>query len=122
MASARRVEQINILLRELIAEILERELQFPEGSLVTVTRVSSSEDLQYADVFVSVLGAQAEEQAVLEELTRNVGNVQHLVNRKARMRPVPRITFKIDEDEKRRERVEEILAKSERGEAPEIEM
>lgn len=113
---------MNILLREIIADILERELQFPEGSLVTVTRVGSSEDLHYADVFVSVLGASGMEKLVLQELTRNVGLVQRLVNRKARMRPVPRITFKIDEDEKRRERVEEILAKSKRAETPEIEM
>ena len=114
MASERRIEQVNILLKEIIADILEREFQFPEGALVTVTRVGSSEDLHYADVFVSVLGANTEEKIVLAELTRNVGRAQHLVNRRVRMRPVPRITFKIDEDEKRRERIEEILARDQR--------
>lgn len=115
MASARRIEKVNILLRELIAEILERELQFPDGILITVTRVVTSTDMHYADVLVSVLGTDHEE-SVLTELAKNVGEVQHLMNRRVRMRPVPRITFKIDREEKKRERIEEILAHDKRGE------
>ncbi len=107
---------MNILLRELIAEILERELQFPDGVLVTVTRVSTSTDMHYADVLISVLGADSKEESAMAELTRNVGEVQHQMNRRVRMRPVPRITFKIDRDEKRRERIEELLARDKRVE------
>ena len=116
MANARRIEKVNILLRELIAEILKRELQFPDGVLVTVTRVVTSQDMHYADVLISVLGADSEEESILAELTRNVGEVQHLMNRRVRMRPVPRITFKIDREEKKRERIEKILARDTRTE------
>ena len=110
MADARRVEKVNVLIREVIAGIIAREVSFPEGTLVTVTRVAASHDLYYATVFVSVLGGGAEA-AVLAftELEKETGAVQHLLNRALRMRPVPKITFAIDVEEKRRERVERIL-------------
>ena len=111
MAQARRVEKVNVLLREVIAGILTRDLFFPDGTLVTVTRVAASGDLYYATAFVSVLsGDPAAEGAVLAELKRMTGEIQHAANRKLRMRPVPRITFAIDENEKRRERVEQLLS------------
>ncbi len=110
MANARRIEKIQILCREIIAEILERELQFPESALVTVTRVETSEDLYYARVFVSVFSPDLEdEKAILGELLRSTPRIQHELNRRLRMRPVPKIAFEIDQDEKRRERIEKLL-------------
>lgn len=115
MANSRRVEKINVLLREVVADILSRDLQFPPGALVTVTRADASDDLYSARVFVSVMSADAaHEQAVLDQLTRACGAVQHALNRRLRMRPVPRITFEVDRGEKRRERVEKLLG----GELP----
>lgn len=115
MTSSRRIEKINILIREVISEILLREVQFPPGVLVTVTRVVAAEDLRRAKVFVSVLGNdEAAEKVVLAELGRLAGAIQRELNRKLRMRPVPRITFAIDEEEKRRERVEKLLSGEDR--------
>ena len=116
MANARRIEKVQVLGREILAEIIARELQFPEGTLVTVTRVEVSGDLYYARVFVSVLGRDAQaENIVLTELARATGAMQLELNRRLRMRPVPRITFEIDEDEKRRERIEKLLTENAPG-------
>lgn len=100
---------MEVLIREEIAGILEREFTAPEGAMVTVTRVRTSPDLYYATVFISVFGAPVEEAAVVKELTGLTGNIQHRLNRILRMRPVPKIHFEIDQDEKRRERVEKLL-------------
>lgn len=95
----------------MIADILLRDIHFPEGVLVTVTRISASEDLYYADVFISVLASDAAgEKEVLNQLSRATGEIQHELNKRLRMRPVPRITFAIDQEEKRRERVEKLLS------------
>lgn len=111
MAAARRIERAQTLIREVAAAVLARELALPEGVLVTVTRVAASDDLYYATVFVSVLGPdESAEAAALDELRQVTGLVQRALNRKLRMRPVPRITFAIDQDEKRRERIEKLLS------------
>lgn len=110
MASARRIEKINILLREVVAAILERDVPFPPGVLVTVTRVEATDDLYYAAAYVSVLGPEEAEREVLAKLERETGSVQHVLNRKLRMRPVPKISFAVDQQEKRRERIEKLLS------------
>lgn len=110
---AKRIEQVNELVKEVVAGILLREVQFPDGVLVTVTRVVTSPDLHYADVFVTVFSSRGEDaqKEVLETLKKRVGEVQHGLNKSLRMRPVPRILFRIDDEEMRRERVEELLGK-----------
>ncbi|MBI4132777.1 MAG: 30S ribosome-binding factor RbfA [Candidatus Sungbacteria bacterium] len=114
MADARRIEKIQVLGREILAEIIARELQFPDGALVTVTRLEVSPDLYYARAFVSVLSREpAAEKIVLDELARSIGVIQREFNRRLRMRPVPKITFEIDREEKRRERIEKLLSDTE---------
>ncbi|MBI2635475.1 MAG: 30S ribosome-binding factor RbfA [Parcubacteria group bacterium] len=109
---SRRIEKVNELLKEVIADIVLREVQFSGGALVTVTRVNASSDLHYADVFVTIFGKDREAQReALLLLKKSTRGVQQRLNRKLRMRPVPRILFLTDEEEERRERVEELLAR-----------
>lgn len=106
----RRLEQVNDLIRGELGKIIIRDLDFPAPAMVTLTRADTSSDLHYVDVFISVLPA-AEEKEVLAILEKNVAGVQRTLNRKLRMRPVPRVKFKIDVDQKRAERIEKLLAK-----------
>ena len=97
-----------MLLRDELGKIIDRSIEFPEDSLVTITRIVTSPDLRYATVFLSILNADSNR--VLEILGKNVYSIQQHLNRKLRMRPVPRIRFAIDEEEVRRESVERSLA------------
>lgn len=109
MASTRRIEKLNMLLREEISKILDRDIEVSEGTMLTVTRVAISSDGQYATVFVSLLGKNPKE--ALEILKKSVYYIQQVLNRRVRMRPVPKIHFEIDEAEFQREKVERSLAK-----------
>lgn len=109
MAEERRLQKANLLIREKLAEIINEEIAFPQGVLVTITRVESSHDLYYADAFVSVFPKKEKE--VLALLERKLPHLQNLLNKQLKMRPVPRLRFKIDEEEKSRERIEKLLTK-----------
>lgn len=108
MASLRRIEQLSIFLKEEVSKIIDRELEFPEGCLVTLTRMVISKDARYATIFFSVLGSP--EQDALAVLEKNIYPIQQTLNRAVRMRPVPQIRFLPDRAEDRRERVEASLA------------
>lgn len=112
MASERRLEKLNILLKEELARILEREIEFPEKTLVTITRVVISSDLYYGVAFISVLGEKAN--GALEIISQNIYHIQQQLNKKLRIRPVPKIRFEIDEAEIKREEVESSLAELKR--------
>ncbi len=104
----RRTEKLNVLLREEISKIVDHEVEFSGECLVTITRAMVSPDGHYADIFFTVFGGSESDAAAL--LARNTPAIQRLINRKLRMRPVPKIRFLIDEEEMRREAVEKSLA------------
>ena len=112
MASPRRIEQLNIVLKEELSKILDREVEFPEGTLVTITRAIISEDVRYATIFVSTLGNAP--LVTTEILKKNIYRIQHMLNRALRIRPVPKIRFVTDEGEARRETVEKSIAELKR--------
>lgn len=108
MPGERRIEKLNILIREELSKIIDRDMEFPEGTIATLTRVAISPDRHYATVFFTVYGNKRRE--VLEMLSKNVYNIQQALNRRIKMRPVPRIHFTVDELEERRESVEKSLS------------
>lgn len=108
MASPRRIEQLNIVLKEEVSRIVDRELEFPEESMVTLTRMVLSKDARYATVFFSVLGASAPE--ISDVFRKNIYHIQQMLNRTVRMHPVPQIRFLADQAERHREEVEKSLA------------
>lgn len=109
MASERRLEKLNNLIKEELGKILDREVDFPPKTIVTITRVHISPDVHYADIFISILGSEPQE--ALEFLIKKIYDMQQTLNRKLNMRPVPRIKFILDKEEFKREMVEKTLAK-----------
>lgn len=106
----RRLEQVNALILEELGKIVDKNIDMPAEALVTLTHVITSSDKHYADVFVSVMPLDQEKE-VLAIFAERVGEIQHMLNRKLRMRPVPRIKFAVDTGEKKRERIESLLSR-----------
>jgi ribosome-binding factor A len=88
----KRIERVESVIQEELGKIIIKELEFPVGSLVTITRVSCSIDLANANVFVAVL-PEANVKRVLEILGKVIYPVQQMLNKRLRMRPIPKIRF-----------------------------
>jgi len=110
MASPRRIERLNVVIREELAKILIREIEFPIGVLVTVSRVRAAEDLFNAEIALSVLPTEQGE-AALKLLGEHIFDIQQLLNKRLRMRPVPKIRFVQDTTEAEAAEVEAELYK-----------
>lgn len=93
----RRQRRIEALLKERIAEIIDRDLSDPEKGLITVTRVKVDRDLQVCHVYWSVLGGPAEQKRNAAVLTRAGGFIQREVAPILRTRTMPRLKFVHDE-------------------------
>lgn len=104
-----RAERVQKLIREELAKIIVREFEFP-GALVTITEVEVDKKLEHARVLVSVLPASKSEGA-LAALGRRVGHLQHALNVKMNIRPMPRISFALDHGPENAARVEKMLSK-----------
>lgn len=108
--STKRIERVNSLIQKELGKIICKEIEFPAGCLVTITRVSSSPDLLNAKVFISVL-PQEKIERVLEILGKTIYILQKQLDYKLRMRPIPKIRFVEEKETANAARIEELLTK-----------
>jgi ribosome-binding factor A len=80
-------------------------------SLITVTRTILSKNAERASVFVSVFPPE-EARAALSFLSRLAGDFRGHLASHARLHPIPKIEFILDEGELNRQRLDELSKKS----------
>ncbi len=103
----KRIERVNEVIKKELAVIVSREIETP-NTFVTFTRVEVSSDLHYADVYFLTIPDEASA-GVAAELNKNVYLIQQTLNKRLRMRPVPKIRFRIDRMEQEAVKIDEIL-------------
>ncbi len=106
-----RPARVSSLIREELSTLFVKELEF-EGALVTITEVKVDKKLEYAEVRVSVLPIEKEEET-LKILKGARSTLQHLLLKKINIKPMPHIGFKIDRGPENAARVEKRLLEDE---------
>lgn len=110
----KRVEQVSELVRREVGKIFLREIPLPRDCLITVTRVEAVPDLREAKIFLTIFPAEKSAET-MKFLQRSIGKIQFLLNRRLSMRPLPKISFKIDDIEKQAEKIDYLLDELEKG-------
>lgn len=105
-----RTQRLGSLLREVISEIIQKEIKHDDIGLFTITRVDVTPDLRFADVYVSFLDETSREEN-LEKLTRASGAIRSALGRMVRMKYTPKIRFHIDLSLERADRIWRMLQK-----------
>jgi len=106
----RRILRLNSLLKEVLSEVIARDVKNPKlTSLITVTQVEISPDLQHAKVFISVIGPQKEKEETIEALQTAAGFIATTASKKVVMRYFPALTFKLDTTVEKQEKIDSIL-------------
>lgn len=95
-----RMRRVNESLRAVLAEALG-ELKDPRIGFVTVTGVETTNDLEHATVYVSVLGSEKKRQATLAGLDAARGVLQSRIGRELRLRRTPQLAFAYDQSVER---------------------
>lgn len=107
--SSRRAERVGEAMREVIAELLTREIKDPRVGMVTLTAVDVSPDLRHARVYFSCLGEEAERQRTLAGLQSAAGFLKGQVARRLRLRYAPELTFMVDPTVEQADRLASLL-------------
>jgi len=102
-----RNEKIKNAIKELAALFIEREAGVT--SMITVTRVLLSNDNKKATIMISVL-PRDKEQAAYGFIKRNLGELRKHVTKGLRINPIPFLDVQIDEGEKNRQKIDELLS------------
>ncbi len=103
-----RISRVNQLIREELSQIILKEFDFPSNILITLTRVETTSNLIQVKVYISVI-PEKKTKEILQRLNRQIYQLQQKLNRRLKMRPVPRICFKEEKETSEAGRIEEIL-------------
>ena len=101
-----RSDRLNELLREVLAQELER-ISDTELGLVSITSVQVDNELTKAKVFLSSLD---EEEQLVQKVSRYKGKFRKAIGDQARIRRVPELEFILDPSISASTRIDEILA------------
>ena len=106
--SKERIKRINTLLQKSLSEIFRQESNFSPEVIVTIQKVETSPDLVQSKIRISVFPSKKAEE-VIGSLKKNIGHFQRILNKKLKMKKVPRIIFELDFTEEKAARIEELL-------------
>lgn len=95
-------------MRDLVAQYLEQHSD--RTSLITITRVDLIHNAKLARCYISVFPREKEE-AALGFATRSLSDLRAFIASKTKTKFIPSFEFIIDEGEKNRQRIDELLRK-----------
>jgi len=115
----RRTDQVNELLREELASLIQRDLQDPRlHGVISITRVDVSPDLARAHAYVSVLGSDEDRASTLAALTSARSFLRRAIGKRLRIRRAPELDFVSDTSMQRAQELTDLMRRNaeERGE------
>lgn len=104
-----RAQRVAEQMRKEIADVLRTEVKDPRIGFATVTRVEVAGDLQYAKVFVSVMGSTDERRETMDAITKALGFIRGEVSRRLRLRVAPELSLRLDESGEYSAHIESVL-------------
>jgi ribosome-binding factor A len=104
----RRIQQVNQLIQKELSQIILREIELPPGVLVTLTRIETSVDLNQARAYISVV-PEDQRETILQILNQRIYSLHQELNKRLKMRIIPKIKFIEEKETAKAGRIEEIL-------------
>jgi ribosome-binding factor A len=104
-----RVERVADAIREVIAELLLREIKDPRIGMITLTGVKLTADLRHARVYFSMIGDGAARARSLAGLRSAAGFIRSQLGRRLSLRVSPDVVFEFDPSFEQAERVTQLL-------------
>lgn len=92
-----RTDRIEEEIKKIVSVLIDRGLKDPRlTGLISVTKVSVTNDLKYCKIYVSMLGTKDTSEA-MDALSSAAGFVRKEIGSKIRMHSTPEVKFELDD-------------------------
>jgi ribosome-binding factor A len=92
-----RLRRVEDQLQRELAQLVRHEIKDPRVGMVTITAVEVTREFEQATVFVTVLGADAQDtKTTLRVLNNAAGFLRREIGRRLSLRHIPALRFKYD--------------------------
>jgi len=107
-----RLARVNEVLKREIGDLMVRHCRF-QSQLVTVQEVDVTPDLKHAHVFISIIGATADQHHDMAQLHGLRIDLQRELAKRVVLKFTPLLHFKLDEAAERGDRILQLLSEME---------
>jgi len=90
-----RASRIADLIQHEVAVLIQREIELPQGGMITVSAVRVTPDLSHAKIFFTILG-EADTAKVTAMLNDAAPHLRHLLGKRVTLKKLPRLHFTFD--------------------------
>ncbi len=90
----KRIERINVALKKEISLIIEKDVNDPRITFISIINVDCSNDLRNAKVYFT--SQDTDKQKIEDILNKASGFISHRLGEKMRLKYIPRLTFHYD--------------------------
>jgi len=104
----KRLNKLQEVLKEELAWVISQEIDFPKGVIATIMAIKIYSDLSWAEIFVSVI-PENESEFVMNVLNSHAHFLHQALNKRIRLRRIPRIKFLPYSGPSKEEKLEQIL-------------
>lgn len=108
MSDTSRIQKLELLLQEIIANAIRDEIDIDIDVFMTVSRVAISQTMEHATAWISLLPKDKQDLA-LRRLQHNIGKIQSYVNSHVKTRKVPKIMLKLDTAQEFAEKIQKLI-------------
>jgi ribosome-binding factor A len=103
-----RIERINEEVKKEISTMIQNDLKDPRISgIISVTKVHVTKDLKFAQIYISILGADKAE--VMEGIKSSAGFMRKELGKRMQIRILPELQFKLDESMEYGTHIDEVI-------------
>lgn len=98
MKTNNRMIRINDAIQREISQILRADMKDPRiGTITSVLKVDTTNDLKYCKVYVSILGDAEKKAEVMEGINHAAGYIRRLIAERINLRITPELKFILDD-------------------------
>jgi len=94
---SRRIERLNTLIREEVSDLIRQAKDPRLNCLLSITRVETTPDLQFAKIYISIMGSDKEKKNAMEGLNSACGFFYRELRSRLALRHTPQLVFHKDE-------------------------
>lgn len=105
---SKRSSQVSELLRREINNIIIKDFEAPQGTLISISKVTVSDDLKNATAYISII-PHNKIGSGLKAIKSFTGHIQKDIGRHLSMRTTPRIKWELDETDLKYGAIDEAL-------------
>ena len=109
MAKPIRLQRIADRIREVLAEMLIKEINDPRLEQITITDVTVDRELAYANIFVSCIEGSVRSKEILAGLKHASGYLRRELANRIDLRAFPRLRFHWDPTPENADKIEKLL-------------